>query len=180
MANDRKIVMTPEFRLSYPHLFEAREYQGKTGFSMTMVFPKGADLTQLKAAVKAALDAKFPNGIKNPRNPFQDGNEKVEEWGESFRDTTYVRAQSQYRPKVVDANRTEILDSEKVYPGCYCRALVAAYAYDNAGNRGVSFSLEAVQFLRDGERLGGGVSVDMFDDGKVSPEAKTDPFANDF
>lgn len=181
MAKDRTLVMTPEFRLSYPALFEPREYQGKSSYNLTMVFARNADLSKLKAAAKAAFDAKFPNGCKNPRNPFQDGNEKVEEWGESFRDTTYIRAQSQYQPKVVDANRVEILDADKVYPGCYCRAIVAPYAYDNAGNRGVAFSLEAVQFLRDGERLGGGVSVNMFDDGTAAASADNkDPFGGDF
>lgn len=180
MSKERTVVLTPEFRLSYPALFEMREYQGKSSYSLTMVFAKGADLTQLKAAAKAALDAKFPNGCKNPRSPFQNGNDRVDEWGESFRDTTYVRAQSKYQPKVVDANRVEILDPDKVYPGCYCRALVAPYAYDNAGNRGVAFSLEAVQFLRDGERLGGGASVSMFDDGTVSGDSQKDPFAGEF
>jgi hypothetical protein len=173
MANDRKIVMTPEFILSFPNLFEMREYQGKKSYQITMVFPEGTDLTALKAAAKECLDAKFPNGCKNPTNPFGKGDDKVDEWGSIFKGAIYVRASTQFAPKVVDQNRVEILDADKVYAGCYCRALVAPYAYDKAGNRGVSFSLEAVQFLRDGKRIGGGVSIDMFDDGKVAPTKST-------
>jgi hypothetical protein len=40
--------------------------------------------------------------------------------------------------------------------------------------------LEAVQFLRDGERIGGGVNLVMFDDGKVAgtaPAKEEDPLA---
>lgn len=179
MAKNRAHVMTPEFCLSFPALFEMREYQGKESYEITMVFPKGTDLTPLKAAAKAALDEQFPNGCKNPNNPFCDGNDKVDEWGSNFKDAIYVRAKTQYKPKVVDANRVEIFDSEKVYAGCFCRAIVAPYAYDKAGNRGVAFSLEAVQFLRDGERIGGGVNLDMFDDGKVggTSASNDDPLA---
>ena len=184
MARNRQIVMTPEFRLSFASLFEMREYQGKSSYQMTMIFPKSADLSALKAAAKAALDEKFPNGCKNPRNPFCDGNEKVDEWGDSYKDTIYVRARTQFKPKVFDQNRVEILDADKVYSGCYCRAVVAPYAYDQAGNRGVAFSLEAVQFLRDGERLpGGGISGDIFGDGKVAgtTDSKNDnPFGDAF
>ena len=182
MANDRKIVMTPEFILSFPNLFEMREYQGKKSYQITMVFPKGTDLSALKAAAKECLDAKFPNGCKNPNNPFGKGDDKSDEWGSIFEGATYVRASTQFAPKVVDQNRVEILDADKVYAGCYCRALVAPYAYDKAGNRGVSFSLEAVQFLRDGKRIGGGVSLDMFDDGKVTATGAKDddPFEDSF
>lgn len=176
MANDRKIVMTPEFILSFPNLFEMREYQGKSSYQITMVFPQGSDLSALKSAAKECLDAKFPNGCKNPNNPFGKGDDKVDEWGEIFRGAVYVRASTQFAPKVVDQNRVEILDADKVYAGCYCRALVAPYAYDKAGNRGVSFSLEAVQFLRDGKRIGRGDNLDMFNDGKAgTPSKEEDP-----
>lgn len=180
MANDRKNIMTPEFILSFPSLFEPREYQGKSSYQCTMVFPKGTDITALKQAAKECLDAKFPNGCKNPNNPFGRGDDKADEWGEIFEGAIYVRAQTQFAPKVVDQNRVEILDADKVYAGCRCRAIVAPYAYDKAGNRGVAFSLEAVQFLADGKRIGGGASIEMFNDGKVgstSAAEDDDPLA---
>lgn len=177
----RTPVLTPEFRLSFPNLFEPREYQGKSTFSMTMVFDKSVDLGPLKLAAKAALDEFFPNGCKNPRNPFSNGDDVTGEWGENFKGCTYVRAKSQFRPKVVDANLQEIIDPDKIYPGCYCRAVVVPYAYDNSGNRGVSFSIESVQLLRDGERIGGGGSgyLAMFDDGTTTAK-KDDPFGDAF
>ena len=171
MAKKRTLVMTPEFRLSFPALFEMREYNEKKSYGLTMLFDKGTDLSQLKAAAKAALDEAFPKGVKNPRTPFLDGDDKVDEWGEGFKGKIYVRASTQFKPQVVDQNRVAIFDADKVYPGCYCRAVVAPYTYDNSGNRGVSFSLEAVQFIRDGERIGGGVSADIFNDGKVQGDA---------
>jgi len=57
MAN----VMTPEFRMSFPKLFKAEknDLNGKMEFSVTALFPKGADLSKLKAAAHAACVKKW-------------------------------------------------------------------------------------------------------------------------
>ena len=48
-----------------------------------------------------------------------------------------------------------IEDSTRVYSGCYARVSLNMFPYDAAGNKGVSAGLNNVQFLRDGESLGG-------------------------
>ena len=46
-----------------------------------------------------------------------------------------------------------------IYSGCYGRVCISLFAYNNAGKRGIGIGLEAVQKLRDGDALGGSVSV---------------------
>lgn len=168
MAKDYQSVQTPEFRLCFPNLFKPTSFEGSTRetYNCVMVFPKDADLSKLKELAKAAFQKAFPNGAKGARSPFRDGNEKVEDWGEAFRDTTFIRVSSNLKPPVADRKKHLIADEEQVYSGCYARAVVHAFAYDVKGNRGISFGLDAVQILRDGERLGGGglAAVNTFDD----------------
>lgn len=168
MAKDYQSVQTPEFRLCFPNLFKPTSFEGSTRetYNCVMVFPKDADLSKLKELAKAAFQKAFPNGAKGARSPFRDGNEKVDEWGEVFGDATFIRVSSNLKPPVADRKKHLIVDEEQVYSGCYARAVVHAFAYDVKGNKGISFGLDAVQILRDGERLGGGglAAVNMFDD----------------
>lgn len=154
-------VMTPEFRVSFPSVFRPRApMAGSTGepkYGVTMLFPKGADLTPLKKAAEAAIvekwgadKAKWP---KNLRTPFRDQGEKEFEGYEEG--AVYINATSKQKPGLVDAKVQEIIDDSEFYAGCYARATVRAFAYDTAGNRGVAFGLQNIQKLRDGDPLGG-------------------------
>ena len=162
-----KYIQTPEFRLVFPALFTPRAYEGssKEKYSCIMLFAKGTDLSALKEACKEAYEAEFPQGAKGARSPLCDGNEKVDEWGEAFRDAIYVRASSIMKPGVCDRRKALITEPDVVYSGQYARAMVHAYAYNTMGNKGVSIGLDAVQIVRDGEPLGGGAAmVNSFDD----------------
>ena len=67
MAADREKVTTPEFRLSFPAVFQPRAFQGgEPKFSVSMIFAKDADLKALKAIAKKAVEAKW--GKKQPPN----------------------------------------------------------------------------------------------------------------
>lgn len=160
MADDNTKVLTSEFRVSFPFVIKPQKAmeQGKPDkFALTMLFPKGADLTKLKAAVKAAAtdmwgadNAKWP---KNLRSPFRDQGEKEFEGYEAG--ATFITATSNQRPGLVDGKMNDILEEKDFYPGCYARATVRAFAYDKNGNKGVSFGLQNVQKTRDGDPLGG-------------------------
>jgi hypothetical protein len=72
---------------------------------------------------------------------------------------------SRYAPLVIARDKTEILDAEEVYGGCYARVSYTTYGYSAAGNEGVSFGLRALQKAKEGERLGGTrASADDFND----------------
>lgn len=69
--------------------------------------------------------------------------------------TVYVRAASEFKPGIVNAAKQEIMNPQEVYGGAYFKAQVHAYWYDVKGNKGVTFGLDNVQLIRDGEPFGG-------------------------
>jgi hypothetical protein len=165
---DIKTIMTPRARLSYPALFKARamEAGGEAKFSCSLIFDKAAQNTPAFAAMKAQAAAavaekwgnKVPSGL---RNPFRDGNERDDP---AYADTIFVNASSKQQPQVVAGSIDPITgklriidDPNEVYAGCYVLAAVRAYPYEIKGNRGVSFGLQALQKIAEGESLGGGV-----------------------
>lgn len=161
MADDKKPnpfkVTTPPFRVAFAAVFKARSFQGQEPkYSLDMLFPPGTDLTPMKKAAHAAAAKKWGNDPKDwPKfkNPtFKDGNEKTYD---GYKDTTVVTASSKERPGVVDQNLNEIIEQSEFYSGCWARATVVAYAYDNMGNRGVSFGLNNLQKVKDDAKFSG-------------------------
>jgi hypothetical protein len=167
-------LITPKAILSYPRLFVAEKQDPddpneKAKFSCALVFPKNTDLKELKqAALEAAREkwgAKADAMIRGEklRMPFRtDSTDKGYPEGSIF---TNVRTTK--RPGIVsiypDPNTGKplpIVDEEEMYPGVVVRASLAVYAYDVKGNRGVSFALNNLQKVADGERL----------DGRMAPE----------
>lgn len=159
---------TPTFRCSYPNIFKAKknDLNGKDEFSMVALFAKGADLTAVKNAANAAVikkwgadKEKWPKGLKSP---FRDQAEKEKEGkmpeGHE-KGAFFITLKAQNRPTVVDQAMNEILEPSKIYAGCYARASIAAYAYDQKGNKGVAFGLNHVQLVKDGEPISGRPSV---------------------
>lgn len=148
--------LTPEGRLSFPHLFQpqpARKPGDKLYYNCVLLFPKTADLSVLKEAAKKAAEERWPDPAKRPklRSPFRDGDEKQLD---GYAGHIYVSFKSERAPRVVDENVVEVIDPKKIYPGCYARVSFTCYAYDQDGNRGVGFGLGNVQFLRDGKPFG--------------------------
>lgn len=163
MAN----INTPTFRVSYPNVFKAKknDLNGKDEFSIVALFKKGEDLSALKAAATKAITDKWgPDKAKWPtnlRSPFRDQGERAKEVdGKRIlpagheEGAIFLNLKSSQRPGVVDQNVQDILDESQFYAGCYARASVNAYAYDQKGNRGVSFGLGNIQKVKDGEPLG--------------------------
>lgn len=158
-------IITPIFRLSYPHLFERHhnELANRDQYDIVMMFDK-----KDKAAMKPMYDlmaqvAKFRFGAntKGLKNPFKDGDTATNQAGELIKDknASYVgmmvlSSWSKNQPGVVDNKNQIVLDHDEVYGGCYCRAQLNCYAYEMAGNRGVSFGLLNVQKIKDGEPFG--------------------------
>ena len=169
---------TPKFRIDWPKIFqpEKNDLNGKMEYSCVALFPLGADLSELKAAAEAAAIKKFgpdkSTWPDNIRNPFKDqgekrvkdqatGRPKVGADGQPILPDGYVAGammlnfKSEQRPGVVDANVQTIMDPSEIYRGCYCVAQVNAFAYDQKGNRGISFGLNNLQKVGDGDSLGG-------------------------
>ncbi|HSW00039.1 MAG TPA: DUF2815 family protein [Sedimentisphaerales bacterium] len=153
--NNSPKIMTPEFRLSFPDLFQPKAFEGgEPKYGCVMLFHKSTDLSKLKAAANAVALARWPDPKTRPvnlRSPFRDGDTERPDT-DGYQDVIFVTAKSKTRPGVVDANVVPITeDSGDIYAGCWCKATVTFYAYDKAGNRGVACSLQNVQKLRDDE-----------------------------
>lgn len=173
MATDK--VVTPPFRVSFPSVFEPSSFENSAPkYSTVMIFhPKDFDKkakAQFKA-MEALLDdvskEKFKKAVKdlpdNFKRAFRDGNEKehLEGYGDG---TVFATCSSHQRPGLVDRDKTPILAEEDFYPGCWARATVTAYAYDNRG-KGVAFGLHNIQKLGEGQNFTGRVPADEdFDD----------------
>lgn len=153
MATEK--VLTPKFRVSFPTVFVPRAAMdgAEVKYSITMLFPKDADLSRLKAIAKQAATEKWGDKIpKDLRSPFRDGDTKELD---GYAGMIFVAASSKMKPGLVNGNREPIIDSGEFYAGCYARATVNAYAYDRNGNKGVAFGLQNIQKLGEGTPFSG-------------------------
>lgn len=70
------------------------------------------------------------------------------------------------------SNKPATVPDDKVrdvfYPGAIVRAHLSAFSYDTDGNKGVSFGLNHVQKLAEGERIDGRQSADEVFDADMS------------
>lgn len=157
-------IVTPAFRVSYPSVFQARknELSGNDEFSLVALFKKGEDLSKLKAAAHEAIVAKWgadkAKWPQNLRNPFRDQAERAKDGNLPLgyeAGAIFLNLKSKQRPGIVDEKMEPILEPSQFYAGCWARASVNAYAYDQKGNRGVSFGLANLQKTGDGDPLGG-------------------------
>lgn len=155
---ENKKIITPVFRASFANVFKPRSpFEGQEPvYSVQMLFPKSTDLKPLKEAVRAAIVKKWgadkAEWPKNLRLPFKDGNEKNLE---DYKDMTVIEARSKMKPGVVDQNVQDIIEASEFYSGCWARATVTCFAYDKAGNRGVSFGLQNLQKVKDDTAFSG-------------------------
>lgn len=159
-------VMTPEFRVSYPNVFKAKknDLNGKDEYSLVALFPKGADLSKLKAAAQAAIEkkwgtdrTKWPSQLKSP---FRDQSERKIKGTDQLAagheaGAIFINLKSSQKPGVVDQNLQDIINEQDFYPGCWARATITVYAYDQKGNRGVAFGLQNIQKTKEGDPLSG-------------------------
>lgn len=162
-AKEKCRVITPEFRVYFPHVFKAHQVNGKGDpkFSITMGFKKDADLSVLKLAIKHAKIAEFgPNKSDWPddlESPVIDGDAPKYADKEGYKGHWIIKASSNQdnRPGVVDEDVEPITDPSLFYPGCYARAQVFARVWEYMGKQGVHFILDHVQKTKDGKSIGG-------------------------
>lgn len=176
------MTISPIGRVSYPHLYKVNEFEGKRSYSITLLFDKSADLSELKQMAKDAIKDKWPKDqpdAEDLRSPFMDGDKKNKKGDHpEYAGMTYItfKTSETRKPQVVDAKKNPILeDSGEMYAGCYARVSFSCYAYDKAGNQGVAFGLNNVQKVRDGDRLDGGSNADT-DFDALESEADSDLF----
>ena len=158
------------------------EQKGEPKYSVTLLIPKNdtGTLQRMFAAyaeaVKQGADAKGkwkgkpPVGIENPIfdpainpcTPIWDGDglkKNREPFGPEAHNCYVVTASDKNtRPEIVDGANNPIISAfgpdgrPTVYSGCYGRAYIAFFAYDNQ-TKGIGCALRAIQKTNDGEPL---------------------------
>lgn len=157
-------VTTGTVRLSYARLFEpyAQDEDDTPKYSTVILIPKSdkktlADIRQaIEAAKEAGKNTKYEGKIPtNLQITLRDGDEEADlEENPEYEGMMFMNISSKKKPGIVDQNVQPILDSTEVYSGCYCRVAMNAFPYNYKGKKGVSFGLNHVQKVRDGEPLG--------------------------
>lgn len=178
-----KRVITPVARLSYPYLFQKSEGMngGEGKYQCELIFAPDADLSELRRAANEAAKGKWGDKVpKNLRTPFRKGDEDRED-KDGYEGAIFIGARSKDKPGVVVGRERLQAEESDVYGGCYVKASVTAFAYDQAGNKGVSFALNNVWKIRDGEPFGSRRNADEeFGDADVDEDAfgEDDSFAH--
>ena len=163
----RESVLILGVRLSFPALAEPKQVlgMGDPKYQASFIFPRNSQAhTAIQQAVQRVAAAAF--GKDAPRilagsdsQPLRDGDLKGDTAG--YAGMLYVNTKSLKQPQLIDADKTRIFDPEvikqKFQPGYYVNAQVSVYSYSMQVKRGIAVGLDAVQFARIGEPLGGTV-----------------------
>lgn len=155
-------LVTPLSRIVWPSLFTPSAMRGadagEAKYQITVLIPKTANIDVLKAAANDVATEKFGKKATSIRSPFRKTAEKdsLADIAEEF--PFYITARSKDRPGVVGPNGKTVDDPEQVYSGRWARVSIQAFAYDQRGNKGVSFGLQNVQLLDQDDPLAVGGS----------------------
>lgn len=178
------IVVTGECRLSYVNVFEPKKFketdaEGK--YSVTILIPKDTeDGKKTIAAIKVAIQKAAEKGAAkhfggriptNVSHTLKDGDTETDDLGElkceknkELKGHMYMRLSSKFAPKVLNAQRQEMIDPTEIYSGCYGRVSLTTFAYSGDGKRGVSAVLNNVMMTREGEPLTAMLTGSEFED----------------
>jgi hypothetical protein len=162
---DKKLI-TPKFRVSFPQVNKPKAFDEDQDakYSVTMLYPKKSDIKPLLTALTNAAVEKWGEQkaaqvlakIKpDPKKyPIRDGDKEKEDLV-GYAGNFFCKASSKSKPGLIDKKKNPILDEDDFYAGCYARAELIAFAYDNKFGKGVGFSLQNIQKLDDGEKFSG-------------------------
>ena len=143
--------------MSFPSLFKHEIYAGEdTGkFAATFLIAK-SDTKAIKsiedacaASLKEKYGDKVPKGFKMP---LVDGDDKDYN---GYLDHVCIKASTKKRPTLDNRDKTPIVEEDNIlYGGCYVNASIDIWIMDNSYGKKVLASLNAIQFVKDGESFG--------------------------
>lgn len=170
---DDSRVTTGKVRLSYVNLLTPRasDEEGKDAkYSCVLLIPKSdkATIKAIEAAIEVAKErdkAKWGGKIpSNLKTTFRDGDEEDPEERPELVGHMFMNVSAKNKPGIVDKAVNPITDADEVYSGMFARVAIRAYGYNTSGNKGVTFGLDHVQKVADGDFLGGRTRAeDVFD-----------------
>lgn len=159
-----RTLISPEATAIFVYVWEPRESMNEGGaaqYSVSLLFKKKQDLTALRKAVATAAIEKFGTGaIKDGvltskyKDPFREADD-MENPIPGYSGGVFITAKSKTKPGIVDTDLEQITDPMDFYPGCVCRASIVPFAFDKKGSKGVTFLLNNLQKIKEGDRLDG-------------------------
>lgn len=167
MAEARSAVMrTPEAVASFLNVFrphpEQKTKDGRPKYTITLIFKPKAQKTPAFKAMQKAVDeviaAKWgderPKKLKTPFLTTEDL-DKIPAGLED--DDVFIRLTAVNKPGIVDHNVQPIMDESELYAGARVLCSVQCFSWvDDKGGKGVSFGLNNIQKVGDGDHLAGG------------------------
>lgn len=165
-------------RLSYAHVFEPKEdLSGNPKYSCSLIIPKSDEkqINRINEAFGTMLAdkdilVKLGGKAKGADLPLRDGDEREDA---VYEDCFYLNAKANpdYPPQVLLKDRTECVDREEVYSGCYVQAVLEFFPYNANGKKGIGVGLRAIRKIKDGEPLTGSkVSDSDWDDDLIEDD----------
>ncbi len=159
-------LVTGKVRFSYANVFEPKQTpNGDEKYSVTLLIPKSDNGTyqRITAEINKILQEGVADTFKgvipaNPKLPIHDGDglrQSGDPYSAECKGHWVITANSINAPEVVDASCNPIISKNEFYSGCYGRASLRFYAYNQNGNKGVGCGLGNVQKLEDGQPLDG-------------------------
>lgn len=150
-------VITNKVRLSFVHVLEphAMEEGQEKKYSVMLLIPKEDKETvgNMKKAIKAAYEAAKSDKLKGVKFDklkitLRDGDDEMDiEDRPEFEGMYFMNVSSKTKPQVVkreDGMLVKTDSPDDVYSGVYAIASVNFYAYNTAGNKGVSAGLNNI------------------------------------
>lgn len=153
-------------RLSFPSLFKKAVFNGdETKYEATLLINKESQ-ADLVAKLKEGIAEKIKTDLKGAkisadRICLKDGDEISYDGYEGHYS---IKASNNKRPMVIDKDKSPLTeDDDKIYAGCYVNVMIELWAQDNSWGKRVNCNLLGVQFAKDGEPFGDGVSASADD-----------------
>ncbi len=168
-ANDTLILKN--VRLSFPSLYKSGSYAGtETGkYEATFLLPKSdeAQYKKLMALVDASKKANPKMRVGADKVFVKDGDD-VSETTEGYWVVTTGKRVASGRPVLLSRSADPVAEDDNLfYAGCFVNAKIGAWVQDNSYGKRINGNFSVIQFVKDGEALGGGgmdSSTDEFED----------------
>jgi len=167
-----KTIKLNNVRISFPVLFEAKEFEagGKKQFSASFIVPKDhPSVAEIKKALAEAATEKWADkGAKLLESLFRDDRLFLHDGDrkdyDGYAGNYFIRANNNSRPLVLDRNKTPLTAQDgKIYSGCFVNAVINIWVQDNKWGKRINANLRGVQFNADGEAFSGGAPADASD-----------------
>lgn len=161
-------VVTGKVRLSYVALLEPKAFEGQEAkYSTVILIPKQTKSQSRKLKTRRKLLMRLPRTINSKgvkwervKTTLRDGDEEMDtEEHPEYAGHVFMSVSSKTKPQIIDKYKTPLTQRMK-FTLASMLAYHNAYAYNTAGNKGISCGLNNVQIVAKGDYLGGRSSAD--------------------